>query len=678
MTRLATRILRSPLAAAPLTLAAAVSAHAGGTCAPELIKAIGGAATDVEVVGDAAFVTFGSGGLAVFDITNPESPVILDRLDTPGEAGDVVISGDYAYVADSASGFAVIDVSAPADLTLVESRVLPRPALGVAVSAGSLFIANEADGLRIFSLADPTDPAFTALFDTPGIALDLAVDAGFAYVADDLQALKIIDVSVPASPALVSTYDPGSFDVINVVLEGTIAYVCAAEQPSAQTGGRMFIVDISNPASPVQIGQASASDVPDVAIDGDVAYIMAENSTLDVYDISDPVNPTFIPQSQSNFSGSGVEIVGDTLLIAGRGFRALDIADPGNITTLSTYALPRFAQDVAIVGDIAAVADGFSGVKFIDISDPDNPALIGSVESENRAYEIAFDGSYAYAAVDFFGIQVIDASDPANPQTVTYLDTGSPRGLDLVGSTLYVADFSQLVVVDVSTPALPAILGSVLTPSLPQGVSVVGDTAYLADASSGLQVIDVSNPAAPTIVGNYDNTNFNFNARHVVADGDFAYVTLTAGSVQVVDVSDPMNPDGVILFDAGPDVRRAQVVGDRLLLARESGGLVIADIANPAAPSVIATYTESAPSRGVAEKDGVAYIASTTDGVIAVDIDGCLTGNPADLDGDGSVGSGDLGVLLAAWGSAGGPADLDGDGIVGSGDLGILLAAWGS
>jgi len=53
------------------------------------------------------------------------------------------------------------------------------------------------------------------------------------------------------------------------------------------------------------------------------------------------------------------------------------------------------------------------------------------------------------------------------------------------------------------------------------------------------------------------------------------------------------------------------------------------------------------------------------------------SGSPADLDGSGTVGSGDLGILLAAWGSAGGAADLDGSGLVGSGDLGILLAAWG-
>jgi len=48
-----------------------------------------------------------------------------------------------------------------------------------------------------------------------------------------------------------------------------------------------------------------------------------------------------------------------------------------------------------------------------------------------------------------------------------------------------------------------------------------------------------------------------------------------------------------------------------------------------------------------------------------------------DLDGDGEVGSGDLGILLAEWGQRSRPSDLDGDGITGSGDLGILLASWG-
>ena len=54
----------------------------------------------------------------------------------------------------------------------------------------------------------------------------------------------------------------------------------------------------------------------------------------------------------------------------------------------------------------------------------------------------------------------------------------------------------------------------------------------------------------------------------------------------------------------------------------------------------------------------------------------CSTANPADLDGNGAVDGGDLGLLLAGWGSS--SPDLTGDGLVDGSDLGLLLAAWGS
>jgi len=47
-----------------------------------------------------------------------------------------------------------------------------------------------------------------------------------------------------------------------------------------------------------------------------------------------------------------------------------------------------------------------------------------------------------------------------------------------------------------------------------------------------------------------------------------------------------------------------------------------------------------------------------------------------DLDGDGIVGAGDLGLLLSAWGSDDPLADTDGSGNVGPEDLGFLLSTW--
>ena len=52
---------------------------------------------------------------------------------------------------------------------------------------------------------------------------------------------------------------------------------------------------------------------------------------------------------------------------------------------------------------------------------------------------------------------------------------------------------------------------------------------------------------------------------------------------------------------------------------------------------------------------------------------------PADLTGDGIVGSNDLAVLLATWGDCPTdcPPDFDGDGVVDAADLGRLALQWG-
>lgn len=51
------------------------------------------------------------------------------------------------------------------------------------------------------------------------------------------------------------------------------------------------------------------------------------------------------------------------------------------------------------------------------------------------------------------------------------------------------------------------------------------------------------------------------------------------------------------------------------------------------------------------------------------------TANPADLDGNGTVGAADLAIQLGQWGGPG-SGDLDGNGTVGAADLALLLGAW--
>jgi hypothetical protein len=56
---------------------------------------------------------------------------------------------------------------------------------------------------------------------------------------------------------------------------------------------------------------------------------------------------------------------------------------------------------------------------------------------------------------------------------------------------------------------------------------------------------------------------------------------------------------------------------------------------------------------------------------------GALASCPADLDGDGEVGTEDLAALLGAWNSADPTADFNDDGVIDTEDLSFLLGEWG-
>ena len=72
-----------------------------------------GMARDVKVRNNFAYVAQGSGGMAVFDVSNPTNCVQVGGYDTSGESREIALVGNYAYVADGTGGLQVIDVSNP-------------------------------------------------------------------------------------------------------------------------------------------------------------------------------------------------------------------------------------------------------------------------------------------------------------------------------------------------------------------------------------------------------------------------------------------------------------------------------------------------------------------------------------------------------------------------------------
>jgi len=81
---------------------------------------------------------------------------------------------------------------------------------------------------------------------------------------------------------------------------------------------------------------------------------------------------------------------------------------------------------------------------------------------------------------------------------------GACRAAVVSGNRAYMGAGYHLVVLDVTTPSNPVVLGkSAALPGSVSGLAVSGNYAYVADSNFGLQIIDVSSASNPHKVGSY-------------------------------------------------------------------------------------------------------------------------------------------------------------------------------
>jgi hypothetical protein len=101
------------------------------------------------------------------------------------------------------------------------------------------------------------------------------------------------------------------------------------------------------------------------------------------------------------------------------------------------------------------------------------------------------------------------------------------RGIHIAGKYAYTASNNNFVIIDVSAPSSPAIIGNI-SDSLLSGahyVHVSGRYAYLTSDANRLVVIDVSNKTSPVIKGSVTDTRLD-GIHDVHISGKYAYVSI--------------------------------------------------------------------------------------------------------------------------------------------------------
>ena len=126
----------------------------------------GGPPLDVEsaffVSGEIAYLSNWTGGLRLFDLSDPSSPVFIASYGQSSEG--VFVAGDRAYV----GGIGILDVSDPTSPTLIGDHDLLTGDLSVSGPLAVSYWHDESRMIRILDVSDATSPTHCGSFSVQG------------------------------------------------------------------------------------------------------------------------------------------------------------------------------------------------------------------------------------------------------------------------------------------------------------------------------------------------------------------------------------------------------------------------------------------------------------------------------------------------------------------------------
>jgi len=411
---------------------------------------LSGYAYGVAANGNYAYVADGWSGLQIINVTDPKHPAISGALSTPGWAFAVVLSDTRAYVADAAEGLRVVDITNPAVPIELGAYVPGVGNVGGVTIAGNMaFLADRGNGVHAVNVSNPAQPVPVSLYSPLGDAVRVVIDGHYAYIAAGTYGLRIIDISDVTHPAEVGQYDTQGY-AIGVQVSGGYAYVPTLY---GQPSGGMHVVNVSDPTHPTLTkfyANPFTTSLRDIAIADGVAYMVDEGG-LQLVDVMDPDHPTHLSRidlwEQTSPSRTSVAVgltISDTVAYVATefaGLKTIDVSDPVSPTLMGQSTTEwSFSQDVVVVGSIAYLAE-YNIFRTVDVSDPAHPADLGLVFTPGQAYELAVEGNSAFVADSGQGLTTVDVSNPADlVLTEGFPTIGNTRGVDVADGYVYLAD----------------------------------------------------------------------------------------------------------------------------------------------------------------------------------------------------------------------------------------------
>jgi len=353
---------------------------------------------------------------------------LVEETTLPLPGARQVAVGFREIVATTDQGLAVYDLSNPEAPVLRQGAIEDHEAVSLAVEGNAIGLANRDGGLSLYNFQGP-EPELSGRYDRSGIAGEVAFWGMTGYL-NHYASIEILDTTDPAAPVRIGRI-PLQEHARDIQVDSGRLYIC-----EAFVG--LHIYDITDPANPVWLSTFPGD--PDVILARGSSGHLADGALYEL-DLSDPSNPEII-------SGTAKAKNHSRYIYLARSGDYLFRADTHSLAVVD-YGTPGFPEHIAYIdvptGPMAIDNDrlyvaGEDALSAIDIADPTTPAVIGETPLARRPGHLAVGGRFAFASYGFAGVEIYDIATAEAPRLFGFHQGTDPRAVTIARGRAFVAE----------------------------------------------------------------------------------------------------------------------------------------------------------------------------------------------------------------------------------------------
>jgi len=581
--------------------------------------------SDFVFVEDYAIVATNTTGLRIVDISDPENPHEVGKVDENISTEKLYQEGNWLFVDGSRNSFSVFDISNPAEIELLAEIPL-REVTAIAVRDSIAFVGQQvgmpfARGLRILNIRDLENPISLGFYDLNEGPNDIAISGEIVYLSVRGSGFYIIDVSNLSEPRLLSHIEIAGRNTRSVKLVGNIAYLICASFG-------LYLIDIEDPENPEIISHFDAWTL-DVVSNDTITYV-ATRPGIQLLDVSDPQNLRELGFCESGGSDNRI-YYREGLVITGNEdskLKFFDVSDPNEPSLINSMQNNEYVTNVEVSDNTAFIlsstmGDPLSKLMTVDIQDIENPVLAGTLNLEDlQVFEHNFlnvQDDYVYiTSFEENGMQIIDAHDRDNPEYVgSHFEGGRLFQPVFEGNNAYISQGnSQALKIDISDPENPIILDTIQFPGRRVTIESVNENIAVTFNDDPVGIWDIEDVNSPELLSTIDL----YNIQYVVQSDDLLYIRYeyqfqSEIILGVYDISNPDQPERVAEYQSddvyGLYFSRIIVENNHIYSMGSDSRLFVLDVSDPAHMRVVGMYWTPGVCRDMDVQDGIVYITNT-------------------------------------------------------------------